>query len=185
MDFRKRIIIMVAVLALLLPVTVYADWGDYDVTYVPYYSTYEYTVTEGDPMYVVLCDVSVSLRTYPTMSSDIVTQVPVGECVTFISDVGNGYLYVDYNGLDGFILADYLDYYEPQTYVSRYGWIVNVDYSASLRSLPSTDSMVYVQIPAGSMVKDISYANDMFYRVTYDGITGYVLQYLVDTESVG
>ncbi len=179
MSLQKKILAITTVLVLLLSATVYADWGDYDMTYTPYYSTYEYTVTEGDSLYVVLCDVSVSLRYYPSMDADVITQVPLGERVTFLADVGNGYLYVNYNGWEGYILSYYLDYYEPQNYAGDYGWIVNVDYTASLRSLPSTDSYAYFQIPAGAMVTNVAYANDDFYQVTYNGVTGYVLKNLV------
>ena len=181
MDLRKKLLAMTMVMVLLFSVTGFADWGDYDMTYTPYYSTYEYTVTAGESLYVVLCDVSVSLRYYPSMDADVITQVPLGSRVTFMSDVGNGYLLVDYNGLQGYILSYYLDYYEPQTYAGDCGWIVNVNYSASLRSLPSTDSYAYLQIPAGAMVTNIADVNDEFYQVTYNGITGYVLKYLVYT----
>ncbi|MBP3239812.1 MAG: SH3 domain-containing protein, partial [Oribacterium sp.] len=70
-------------------------------------------------------------------------------------------------------------YYEPQIAVSRYGWIVNVNESATLRSLPSTDSAAYAYIPKGTMVTDIAYINNKFYKVIYNGVKGYVLKDLV------
>ena len=42
-------------------------------------------------------------------------------------------------------------------------------------------SYAYLQIPAGALVTNIADVNDEFYQVTYNGITGYVLKYLVYT----
>ncbi len=175
MKQRKIILSLVFIFVLLLQVPAYADY------YPVYYPSNSegWSVATGDTMYVVSCDVSVSLRYFPSTDSEVITQVPLFDAVTFLGDVGNGFLYVNYNGLNGYILASYLDYYEPQIAVSRYGWIVNVNESATLRSLPSTDSAAYAYIPKGTMVTDIADINNKFYKVIYNGVKGYVLKDLV------
>jgi|GEM_PF-1196307 len=145
----------------------------------PYHISADTSVSLGDPLYVVLCKVSVSLRYSPSSDAVTITQVPLYSKVTYLGNAGNGFLYVDYNGQKGYILSSYLDYMEPQTAVSHFGLIVNVNEYASLRSLPSTDAEVYAHIPKGATVTEISDANQYFYSVSYDGKQGYVLKSLV------
>ena len=179
MNNKKIILSLLAAFVLLSATPVFADWYS---PYTPYYSDGYTSVSTGDTMYVVLCNESVSLRYLPSMDSAVICQVPLYDSVTFLGDVGNGYLHVDYNGYCGYILSSYLDYYEPQIAICQYGWIVNVNESASLRSLPSTDSPAYLQIPAGSLVTNICDINDRFYAVHYNGIKGYVLKSLVQLD---
>ena len=176
---RKLILLLVAVFIFLLQTPSFAD---YYSAYSPTYSNGEFTVESGDGMWVVLCEESVSLRYLPSTDSATIVQVPLCDSVTFLGNVGNGFLYVNYNGVNGYILASYLDYYEPQIYMADYGWITNVNESASLRSLPSTSSPAYAQIPLGAVVTDVCFINSKFYRVTYNGVRGYVLKDLVQTS---
>ena len=175
MNLRK-LFATIAVLSLLIPVMIsYSD----DVDTSPYYITSDISVSSGDTLYVVLCKVSVSLRTQPSSDAPTITQVPLYSKVTYLGKAGNGFLYVDYNGKTGYILSSYLDYMEPQTAVSNYGIIVNVNEYASLRSLPSTDAEVYAEIPKGATVTEIADNNKYFYSVNYNGMKGYVLKTLV------
>ena len=181
MDPQKIFLSLLAAFVLLSATPAFADYYS-PYTYTPYYSDGDTYVSSGDTMYVVLCNESVSLRYLPSMDSAVICQVPLCDSVTFLGNVGNGYLYVNYNGYCGYILSSYLDYFEPQIAICHYGWIVNVYESASLRSLPSTDSLAYLQIPAGSVVTDIGDINDRFYVVHYNGIKGYVLKNLVQLD---
>ncbi len=175
MNFHKLISTVLALVFLSLNIVSYS----YNIDYSPYYISAEKSVSSGESMYVVLCKISVSLRQSPSSDAVTITQVPLNSKVTYLGNAGNGFLYVDYNGMKGYILSSYLDYLEPETAVSHFGLIVNVNEYASLRRLPSTDSDVYAHIPKGATVTEISNANQYFYQVTYDGKTGYVLKSLV------
>ena len=175
MFFRKLILALIVSIFVISGTVSYS----YEIDYSPYYITSDYCVSPGYLLYVVNCEVSVSLRYSPATDADIITQVPKYACVQYLGNARNGYLYVDYNGMIGYILAAYLDYREPHTEVGHFGTIANVNESASLRSLPTAASPAYTQMPKGSTVTEISDINDGFYKVTYNGMKGYVMKSLV------
>jgi len=58
---------------------------------------------------VVNCEEWVSLRAQPSTSAERMKKVPLYATVTDGYDVGNGFVYCQYAGTAGFILAEYLD----------------------------------------------------------------------------
>ncbi len=59
-------------------------------------------------MRVVNCDEWISLRETASTSSKALKTIPLGKSVEYISDVGNGFYKVRYNGVVGYALAQYL-----------------------------------------------------------------------------
>lgn len=175
MNLRK-LILTVIILSFMTPIIISYS-ADVDTS--PYFIASDVSISSGDALYVVLCKVSVSLRSQPATDASTITQVPLYSKVTYLGKAGNGFLYVDYKGYKGYILSSYLDYMEPQNAVSNYGIIVNVNEYASLRKLPSTDADVYAEIPKGATVTDVADNNRYFYSVSYNGMKGYVLKSLV------
>ena len=55
------------------------------------------------------CEEWVSLRAQPSTSAERMKKVPLYATVTDGYDVGNGFVYCQYAGTAGFILAEYLD----------------------------------------------------------------------------
>ena len=57
---------------------------------------------------VVNCKQSITLRTVPSTSGSEIMQIPLGEYVTYLGSVQNGFAYVEYAGRYGYVLESYL-----------------------------------------------------------------------------
>lgn len=124
--------------------------------------------------FVVNCNESITLREAPSVYAAEITQIPLGQAVGFIENAGNGFYKINYDGLIGYALAQYL---APSSQSSaRYGTVVNCRESITLRENPSVDSYEILQIPLGARVRYLGNAGNEFYRVEYRGYTGYALK---------
>lgn len=132
-------------------------------------------VNYGDSLWVVLCKESISLRSEPSTSSEALLQIPLFDSVKYLGDASNGFVKVEYNGVTGYALREYLDEYEPQIAIRENRKVVNCNESISLRESPSTSAEALCQIPLGATVFVISDSANGFYKVEYDGMTGYAL----------
>ncbi len=78
---------------------------------VSYYTDYDSRDFRGkaDWFVVVNCSEWVSLRSAPTVHADALARIPLGTRV-LVSDVDprNGFLPVQYGGMNGYVLAQYL-----------------------------------------------------------------------------
>lgn len=63
--------------------------------------------------YVVNCDVSITLRDAPFTTGKELAQVPLGKPVGFIERADNGFYKINYDGLTGYALAQYLSQEKP------------------------------------------------------------------------
>lgn len=126
-------------------------------------------------LWVVNCNVSITLRSQPQTSASAICQIPLGSRVEAIGLADNGFLRINYNGYTGYALEQYLDVAEPQTYIGMYARVINCRESITLRSQPSTTAAEICQIPLGEVVYCVSWSNDEFYQVVYDGYEGYAL----------
>ena len=101
--------------------------------------------------------------------------LPLYGRVSYIADAKNGFLYVNYNGVDGYALAEYLDEYEPQIAIGAYMKVVNCKKSITLRKKASTKAAEICQIPLGAVVYAVKEAANGFYYVEYRGLEGFAL----------
>ena len=62
---------------------------------------------ESKLLRVVNCNEWISLRTAPDTSASTITRIPLGESARYISEAGNGFYQVSYNGQVGYALAEY------------------------------------------------------------------------------
>lgn len=129
----------------------------------------------GQSLWVVNCKESISLRSKQSTSSDAILQIPLYGRVSYIADAKNGFLYVNYNGVDGYALAEYLDEYEPQIAIGAYMKVVNCKKSITLRKKVSTKAAEICQIPLGAVVYAVKEAANGFYYVEYRGLEGFAL----------
>lgn len=112
----------------------------------------------------------VNFRSEPEMEDvNVLTKVRAGDELTIIS-VADEWCQVSYNGLDGFVKADYVSVngiplVDPQGIIT--GDCVNV------RSLPTTDGVVLTKLYGGSLVDLIS-LEDGWYAVSVNGQLGYI-----------
>ena len=60
-------------------------------------------------MRVVDCDEYITLRAAPDPYADAYCIIPLHSLVTYISDGGNGFYFVEYDGYRGYVLSKYLE----------------------------------------------------------------------------
>ena len=58
--------------------------------------------------FVVNCRESITLREEPSVYALEITQIPLGQAVGFIENAPNGFCKINYDGLVGYALAEYL-----------------------------------------------------------------------------
>jgi len=131
--------------------------------------------------FVVNCQRSISLRSYPSTSANAITQIPLGQAVGYIEDAGNGFYKINYDGLVGYSLASYLSPSRGggESYSGTTAQVVNCNEWISLRSYPSTQAPRLAKIPLGEYVTYMGAAEDGFVDIEYRGQRGFALrQYL-------
>lgn len=151
----------------------------------PVDSTVKYT------MYVVNCNENITLRCKPSTQAGGIMTIPLGASVGYISDENAEFYKINYNGIVGYSLKQYLSVQPASSAVSaatdvKYKMrVVNCKEWISLRESPSTSSARIVQIPLGAEVGFIENAGNGFYRITYNGKAGYALaEYLTDGAEI-
>ena len=131
--------------------------------------------------YVVNCQQSITLRTSPSTSASEIVQIPLGQAVGYIENAGNGFYKINYDGRVGYSLASYLSPYKPSSSSSSSSAsgstakVVNANEFITLRSSPSTSASEITKIPAGAYVTYLGPASNGFYKIQYNGMTGYGL----------
>ncbi|MBQ6298504.1 MAG: SH3 domain-containing protein [Selenomonadaceae bacterium] len=124
--------------------------------------------------FVVNCRESITLRAAPSVYARELAQIPLGQAVGFIENAPNGFCKVNYDGLIGYALAEYLA--PSQESYTRGATVVNCRQSITLRENPSTSAYELAQIPLGARVRYLGVETNSFYKVQYRGMVGYVLK---------
>ena len=132
--------------------------------------------------FVVNCRESITLRNAPSVYADEITQIPLGQAVGFIENAGNGFYKINYDGLVGYALAQYLSPNKNGGSSVRYARVVNCESWISLREYPDTNSAALRHIPLGTLVRYFGRVSNGFCRVEYDGIGGYALQAYLELQ---
>lgn len=127
-------------------------------------------------MYVVECNESITLRDRPSVNGRELAQIPLGQAVGFIENVGNGFYKINYDGLVGYALAEYLSA-DRSGVAGIFGRVVNCRISITLREYSSVEAPEIMQIPLGERVTLYPHEETGdFYCVGYRGAKGYVLK---------
>ena len=127
-------------------------------------------------LFVVKCSDYISLRSQPETAASVITTIPLGEQVNFLSYAENGFDRISYRGQTGYALAEYLsDTAESGGAAAVTLQVANCNDWISLRSAPSISASQICTVPLGEAVTFISTDANGFDKVTYRGITGYVL----------
>lgn len=113
---------------------------------------------------------SLNFRSAPSQSASIIDSLYDGYRVCILG-VENGWANITCNGNPGYVSAEYLDVLDVMD-VNGGGAKVTAS-SLNVRSYPSTSSTVLTQIPQGA-VATIDGVNRGWYRVTYNGVQGYI-----------
>lgn len=124
----------------------------------------------------------VDVHSEPDWSSPVIFTVPFDNAVGFVSDVGNGFARIEYNGSFGYLEKAYLKDNPPSTFVTKVLYAANVNEVAYIRSAPAEGASIVATIPIDSAVGYIEDLDD-FYRVEFQGNYGYMYsRYLTDRE---
>ena len=128
----------------------------------------------GDLLVVAYCKEWVSLRQTASTKSERLEKVPLGKSVYFLSDAGNGFSHVYYDGEYGYILSEYLTYDGMSI-----RFVTGCNEWISLREGKSTKADRLTKIPLGSMVTTTSSEvgdDSRFAWVNYENEGGYALE---------
>ncbi|NCB93584.1 MAG: hypothetical protein EOM40_13665 [Clostridia bacterium] len=144
--------------------------------------------TTYETYYVVNCQESITLRKSPSTNAGEICQIPFGAAVSYVETAENGFYKIIYNGKTGYGLAAYLDVTaqaqpkaasDPGTKASAASaqqcYVAHCHESITLRTSASTSASEICQIPLGASVTYLDAAENGFYRISYNGNTGYAL----------
>ena len=109
------------------------------------------------------------LRAKPNTDSEVIGKAYYGDAVVIIREVDDWYL-VNCNLEIGYMHKDYLDLRERKNV--RLGY-ASFDAVTNVRKGPGTDTAIVDQAPKGDVCFIIGF-NCEWYKVTYEGQTGYV-----------
>lgn len=98
---------------------------------------------------------------------------PKGENVIVLEDAVNGWYKVDYKGVQGYMSCDYLTVQTTADAKIGYGKVNAEGSTLNMREAASIDSAKVATLPADAVV-DIIGVDNGWYKVSYQGKTGYV-----------
>ncbi|RGY99444.1 SH3 domain-containing protein [Clostridium sp. AM58-1XD] len=146
--------------------------------------------TQYPTYFVANCDEFITLRTEPDTSAAAILQIPYGSPVSYVETADNGFYKIIYNGHTGYGLASYLSTTQPEpnskaaapaaSYKTYY--VTNCDEWISLRKSPSTGADRITTIPYGAAVSFVENSTNGFYKIIYNGHTGYALASYLSTS---
>lgn len=124
--------------------------------------------TGSDPVIVgsAVTTANVNLRSGPSTSHQVLRVVAKGSTVKISNTVQNGFRYVVFNGLAGWIFAQYLS-------SGSTGETFTTTARLNLRAQPSLSAKVLLVIPSGARVRATSQVSGSFRQVIYNGVTGW------------
>ena len=119
---------------------------------------------------------NLNLRTKASTSSAIVTTIPKGKTVTYVSKSGSWYK-VKYGSKSGYVSSKYIKASSSSSNTSSQTAIKATKFKTTanlyLRSKASTSSSSYLLIPKGKVVTATAKSGN-WYKVSYGGKTGWV-----------
>lgn len=113
------------------------------------------------------------LRSVPDEAGDILATASGGVSVVVLEDSGDGWYKVNYNTVEGYMSADYLDVSTTAETDLGYGQVTAGGSSLALRGWAGTQYDKVASIPEGTVLA-LEGVCDGWYKVTYAGKSGYV-----------
>jgi len=115
------------------------------------------------------------LRAKPNTDAEILANAGIGDNVVIIRQVGDWYL-VDYNLIVGYMHKDYLTFYDKKNV--ELGEAIVESGSVNMRATPGVDGQLLATLSQGETAYIIGF-NCGWYKVQYNGLTGYIRSDLV------
>ena len=136
------------------------------------------TNTENNPSTVIEKGVTtenLNLRVEASTSSKIITTIPKGKTIEIVEKLNSGWYKVNYNGKTGYVSSSYVSINgstenKPSIVTEKGVTTANLN----LRVKASTSSKIITTIPKGQTIEIIEKLNSGWYKVNYNGKTGYV-----------
>lgn len=126
------------------------------------------------------------LRSQPSTSASTLQLVYRGSSVNVLEDAADGWYLVSYNGMEGYMSAEYLTVTRTEETEENglgNGQVTLSTGSLNIRDAASSSGSRIGTIPNGTVVA-LSEYTDGWYLVTYNNITGYVAeQYITPVEA--
>lgn len=113
------------------------------------------------------------LRATPDESGDILATASSGVSVVVLEDSGDGWYRVNYNTVEGYMSADYLEVSASAEASLGYGEVTANGSPLTLRGWAGTQYDSVASIPDGTVLA-LEGICDGWYKVTYSGKSGYV-----------
>lgn len=113
------------------------------------------------------------LRDSASTEGDILATASKGEAVVVLEDAGDNWYKVDYQSVEGYMSGEYLSVFETADITIGYGMVDADGAALNVRSGPGTDFSKVTTLSAGTVVEIVGIDNG-WYKITYDGATGYV-----------
>jgi len=138
-------------------------------------------------MQIVGCPGWTPLREMADVNSKQIAKVPLGAVVYDCEYYADDYTYVNYNGVGGYVLTEYItlgdgNIAEPDLSVK---YVTNCNVEVSLRAEPTTESKRLAWVPKGTAIEALG-AKDGYFYVCYEGEYGYIHgDYLANIGYIG
>jgi uncharacterized protein YgiM (DUF1202 family) len=111
---------------------------------------------------------NVNLRSGPSTGNTVLRVVPAGTTVQISDTVQNGFRYVNYDGLAGWIADQYLGSVNQPS-----GETAVTTAPLNLRAEPSTSARILLVMPSGALVQLLSGTAPGWRQVSYKGTVGW------------
>ena len=124
------------------------------------------TLTQADKLYNMA-------KTYGTVLAEIAS----GSQITILEDRGDGWIFAEYNSLQGYVIDDYVDFVGTKEDTNEYRgpWAKVASGTQIIYNEPSTIAYVLKYVAEGTYVKLIADRDDGFIKIDDGGIVGYMV----------
>jgi cell wall-associated NlpC family hydrolase len=114
---------------------------------------------------------SLNVRAEPSTTGSITATIPKDSTVVILDITNDSWYHVNYNGTEGYTASMYISGVETAKNFTASGALTGGD--IRMRSAPSTSGSVLGTYPSGTIMSIIG-INNGWYKVQYDGKTGYI-----------
>lgn len=113
------------------------------------------------------------LREEATTESTILATAAKGDTVVILEDAGNNWYKVDYKTVEGYMSGEYLTVSQKADVNIGYGLVDTDGSTLNVRSGPGTSYSKVTSLSSDTVVSIVGIDNG-WYKITYNGVTGYV-----------
>jgi len=113
------------------------------------------------------------MRTGASLDSEVIKTVPEGSVIRVVNAENRYWYRVEFNGVQGYMSSEFL--------ISQ-GISLITEANLRLRTGPSLGAEIIMTAPEGSVVQILSYVNNDWYRVEFNGQIGYMFSEFLSSQ---